>query len=93
MENKQRQKEERGESVWFSRQDGCFLEDFDCSTVIAVRGSRLKKKLCSVFVLPIWRSCLPPAVYTLRKKASIFHRKHDGKRREDDGSVEQRGGK
>lgn len=66
------QNEERGEESGFKTS---FLEDFDCSTVITVRVSRLKKsggkKLCSMFVLPIWRSCLPPAVYTLRKKVQV----------------------
>lgn len=54
-------------------QDGSFLEDFDCPTVITVRVSRLKKRGGKKNPVP----CLylqsgglvfQPAVYTLRKR-------------------------
>lgn len=56
MENKQEQN--IGKKVSGFGQDGYFLEDFDCSTVITVRVHRPEKS-CSVFALTIWRSCLP----------------------------------
>lgn len=55
MENKQEQREEK--TLGFG-QDRYFLEDSDCLSVITVRADGPEKS-CFMFVLTIWRSCLP----------------------------------
>lgn len=80
----------------FPRQDGRFLEDFDCSTVISVRVNRLKEKEKK-------RSCAPCLYF--QSGGLVFHQlcTRCGKRlrfpqearrgpQEDEAGVKQRGG-
>lgn len=80
----QNEEGEKGGGCLVFQQDGCFLQDFDCSTVITVRVSRLKKERKNA-VLHVCTSNLEVLSSTscvhAAEKASIFHRKHDGSRR------------